>query len=759
MVYLAHSEGKENRPQPLAEHLRLTADLAACFAEPFGAADEARAAALLHDLGKYGKRFQRRLKGTEEGIDHWTAGALAALDRKDLNLVATALAVHGHHLGLQQAEQDALRLLFQQQCSPGLRPSTCKPRAELLHRFAEDGLDLPTLESTVYSGITGKAASAMLDVRMLFSALVDADFLDTERHFAGRGREPPLPLRPEQTLRCLLAFIRSKAADCDAAPAMRKLRSDLLNACLEAATRPQGLFTLTAPTGAGKTLSMLAFALRHAAEHGLRRVITVIPFLTIIEQTVACYRQAFASLDGHRRAAFLLEDHSLAGTRPDRDDGQPEDDDRDPRRLMAENWDAPIVVTTSVQLLESLFANRPRPCRKLHNLAGSVILFDEVQTLPPRLAVPTLATLSRLTERYNATVVFATATQPAFSHLDALVRKYCSQGWKPQEVVPSDLALFRRTRRVRVRWPESDSASVTWTELAVELAREQQALCVVNLKRHAWTLVDELGPLVDDRLFHLSTSMCPAHRQEVVREVNRRLEAGLPCLLVSTQCVEAGVDVDFPVVYRAWGPLDALAQVAGRCNRNGRQPRGELRVFCPKDENRLYPTAAYEQAAAVAEALFRQHGPEGMDLDDPELHQAYYRRLYDLQGLGDPTGPARELHDFIRTQHFAEVARHYRLIPHATVNVLVPYQLEVFESLADKVRATGLTRAWVARARPFTIGVCRPRRGDPILDHLDRVPVARTQDPAEDWFLYLTPGHYHPLKGLMPIEYSQALIA
>jgi len=755
MVYLAHSANKAGHPQPLAEHLRVTAELAARFAEPFGAAAEARVAGLLHDVGKYGERFQARLRGEVHGVDHWTAGALAALDRKQLQFVATALAVQGHHIGLQQAEKQALGVLFEQQCSPGLQPSSTGPRSELLSRFTADGLQLPPLASTCYSGLAGKAA-AMLDVRMLFSALVDADFLDTERHFSGQEREPGLPLEPERALELLRAHLERKAAECTAAPTVRQLRADLLHACLDAGTLPPGLFTLTAPTGAGKTLSMLAFALRHAAEHGLRRVVVVIPFLTIIEQTVAVYREALAELGEATLHRYLLEDHSLAGIRAGDDR---EDDDCDTRRLLAENWDAPLVVTTNVQLLESLFANRSRPCRKLHNLARSVILFDEVQTLPLRLAVPTLATLSRLAERYGATIVFSTATQPAFSHLDEAVRKLCVSGWQPQEIVPAALHLFNRARRVKVHWPERDAAAVTWSEVAQKLARASQALCVVNMKRHAWALLDELAPRNGDRLFHLSTSMCPAHRQAVVREVKRRLTACEPCLLVSTQCVEAGVDVDFPVVFRAWGPLDGLAQVAGRCNRNGKQALGSLRVFHPEEEGRPYPTGAYQQAAEVAKALFNDRGAEGMDLDDPELHLAYYRMLYATAGVAERSADKDDLLGHLVTQHFAKVAEKYCIIPHAAVNVLVPYLPEAFKELAEQVRNRGLTRDWVTRARPFTVGVYRPRDDDPVRGHLEPVCVARTQAAAEDWFLYLEPDHYHPLKGLVPIADSSTLIA
>jgi CRISPR-associated helicase Cas3 len=481
----------------------------------------------------------------------------------------------------------------------------------------------------------------MLDVRMLFSALVDADFIETEAHFnatpdGSKGyREPGPSLQADKVFPLLVSYLGQLAANSCASPEVNRLRRDLLAACLEAATLPQGLFTLTAPTGAGKTLSMLAFALRHALEHGLRRIVTVIPYLSIIEQTVREYHKVFALHFSAKYAEqYVLEDHSLAGTREGdrirRGEPDTQTEAEEKRRYLAENWDAPIIVTTSVQFFESLFANRPSACRKLHRLARSVILFDEVQTFPVQLAVPSLATLSRLVERYGATVVFATATQPAFAHLDEFVRNYCVRGWQPQEIAKPDLRLFERGRRTRVAWPRLEKKT-SWAELADQLSQHGQALCVVNLKRHAIQLFDELKRLQLDGLFHLSTNMCPAHRGVVLDEVRQRLAKGMSCHLISTQCVEAGVDVDFPVVFRALGPLDAVAQAAGRCNRNGRAETGIVHVFLPKEEEAsAYPDGTYRQAASVCRLFLSKYGAPRMDIHVPELFEEYYRELYDL---------------------------------------------------------------------------------------------------------------------------------
>jgi CRISPR-associated helicase Cas3 len=618
---------------------------------------------------------------------------------------------------------------------------------------AADELHLPAadaLPESLYDHAIAHHAATMLDVRMLFSALVDADFIETEAHFDAKSgtrqyRDRSPALEPSHALDVLLTYIEKVAQESQAATGVNSLRADLLNACLECASGPQGRFTLTAPTGSGKTLSMLAFALKHAAQHNLRRVVMVIPYLNIIDQTARVYREILKPVFGD---GYVLEHHSLAGTHGD-DDGAAGVGES--QRLQAENWDAPVIVTTSVQFLESLFSNRPSACRKLHRLAQSVILFDEVQTLPTGLAIPTLATLSRLVERYQATVVFATATQPAFSHLHDKVKEYCACGWQPEEIVPAALRLFDRARRTKVFWPEPEHRT-RWDELAGSLASDdcRQSLCIVNLKRHALELFQKLRDrkVDEDSLFHLSTNMCPAHRRVVLDEVRQRLNDGLPCRLVSTQCVEAGVDVDFPVVYRAWGPFDSIAQAAGRCNRNGLLGSGEVRVFVPDDER--YPPGAYEQAAAVTRVIA---GTRALDFDDPAMFLEYFRQLY---GIARPEDRNPELADAILRKDFADVARLYRVIEQDAVNVLVPYQPVEFKKLAEGARGyVGLTRDWILRARPYAVSLYRPKRGAPIRDRIVPLPAGRGEE-SDDWFEYVGDAKdYDPKTGLIvagPIE-------
>ena len=736
--YYAHSPNAKGERHLLADHLRATAELARQFSEAFGGEAEAFLAGLLHDLGKYGDLFQRRLRGEEHGIDHWSLGAWVALTQH--RNPAVALAVQGHHLGLQQLTKDTLLEMDARRLGEShplkLRLSEASPEA-VLSRLHGDGLSMPEVTPTCYGPRIRTTASAMLDVRMLFSALVDADHTNTAAHFEPVGSDTArfagegTPLCPDHALRVLLDHVRHLAAKSTAAPRVNAMRADLLEACLQAATASPGVWTLSAPTGAGKTLGMLAFALRHAQEYGLRRIVMVIPYLSVIEQTADTYRRILCP---HFGDDYVLEHHSLSETKrtPCTATEGGDDEEEGSRRLrsLTERWEAPLVVTTSVQVLESLFASRPSPCRKLHRLAESVILFDEVQTIPEHLAVATLTALAWLAERYRSSVVFATATQPAFTHLDKAVRNMGDAGWKPREIVPSRLRLYDRARRTRVSWPDPEEAT-PWRDLAEQLAEADQVLCIVNLKSHARDLARDLYAQGVEGVYHLSTAMCPAHRRAMLRLVRGRLNRDQPCHLISTQCVEAGVDIDFPLVYRALAPLEGIAQAAGRCNRNGARACGEVRVFVPEDHPFPPLGGGYKQATGLVAALLRQRGPEKLDLDDPALFSDYYRRFYDLAQT-ETSSP--ELREAILLQDFPRVAELYQLIKQDTFNVLVPYHAGRFAKLAQEVRARGLAADWIRRAQPYTVGEYRSR--DSALSvYLESVPVTGAL-LSTDWFIY-----------------------
>lgn len=756
-MYLAHSANDIGETQPLKAHLAAVSAMARNYMEAHAMADETALAGILHDLGKYGDRFQLRLQGKDSGLDHWSQGASVALSQ--FQAVAAALAIEGHHIGLQRGSKESLRRLLPDNLAsavlPGLRLSD-PDIARLQSRAVADGLKFYKPAAPVITSWE-KAVAKMLDVRMLFSCLVDADFLDTEAHFNGntqgklRRRRGP-SLDAEKALATLDAHMDGLRAKSQVPPSVRDVREILWQSVIRAGQRPSGLFTLTAPTGSGKTLAMLRFALEHALRHGKKRIVLAVPFLTVIEQTAHVYRQVFAGFPDH----FVLEHHSLAGLGMESEKCDAEGSQEYQRRLLSENWDAPIVLTTNVQLLESLFSNRPSSCRKLHNLMNAVILFDEAQSLPQHLAVPTLAALSHLSTAYDSTVVFTTATQPAFDNLNTAVKKHAVHGWQPHEAVPEHPDLFAALKRVVVRWPRRDERR-EWTDLASAVRDTKQVLVVINLKRHALALLDALAGT--DDLFHLSTNLCAAHRRSIMESVRTRLAAGRPCHLISTQCVEAGVDVDFPVVYRAMAPLESIAQAAGRCNREGRLNAlgrlGEVVVFEPDEEGdwrRRFPTHSYYQAAQVTQTLLNLHG--NLDISDPETFREYYRRLYDLN---DPASQNTKLTEAIKALDFPEVARAYSIIENDAIQVLVPWQERKteFDDLRREAESTGISAHWTHRAQGLAVSIYRTKDGPPAWAMPAKL---RRGGYSEEWHI-LEGDYYDGILGLNPPKGEQVFIA
>jgi CRISPR-associated endonuclease/helicase Cas3 len=657
--------------QSLRTHLINVSEKACDFGKPFGFGDEAYCAGLLHDLGKYGHAFQLRLRGHGSGINHWTAGAFEAYRAK---AQAAAFAIDGHHKGIPTfAElQNLLRAYHQ---GGDLKQFGIKePVATLVERASGDGVDLPTdLAFEQFS----KSFSSALQTRFLFSCLVDADFLDTEAHFnpASSAFRCAPGLRADDNLDALLSLLRSKPANGE----VNRRRRQLLQECLSGANAPSGLFTLTAPTGSGKTLSSLAFALQHVVSHNnalaagdprrLRRIITVIPYTTVIEQTAREYRTVF---EPHFGPDYVLEHHSAVAPRPTESDRDRDAEEARLRRarLTAENWDAPIVVTTSVQFFESLFSNRPSDCRKLHNIARSVVIFDEVQTLPPRLVPSLLSAVNLLVKDFGVTSIFGTATQPAFECAGSAILG----DWKPTPIASDAEALAETMQRTRIEIAPP-KRQMSWQEVAsamLQTGQSKQALCVVNTTKDARILFQLLksssqGP----HCFHLSSRMCAAHRQYKLREICRRLDSNVkePCFVVSTQLIEAGVDVDFPVVWRALGPLDSIIQSAGRCNREGRSPEPRpVYVFRPMEGG--LPRGAYQIAMKRTEAFLAANpGIEGK-LHLPETYRSYFACLY--RDLGCESVAQDPVYTASQELKFPEAAGACRLIGDETRGVLVP---------------------------------------------------------------------------------------
>ena len=765
-IYYAHSGNDYKKWHFLKEHLTSVSRLAGAHLTGWKGEEEARLAGLLHDLGKYGDSFQNRLHGQDKGLDHWSQGAWIAL--KDQLALAAALVIQGHHIGLQSFQKDDLKKLNPKslELNHPQRLTLSEANTDFLKdRLNEDGLVIMKPQTRLFTNWLGETQARvdnMLDVRRLFSALVDADFIDTEAHFNGneQGKVPRkqgLKLNEnglaKQALEKLKIYIDNKAGQPNPSATLNDIRQELLQSCLQKAQQKTGTFTLTAPTGSGKTLSMLSFALQHALENGLERVIMVVPYLSIIEQTAQVYRDIFVDFDDD----FILEHHSMAGlgvenAKTDAEGDHEQEQQIKRQRLLSENWDAPIIITTSVQFLESLFSNRPSSCRKIHRIANAVILFDEVQTLPTQLAIPSLAAVSHIATHWNSSVVFSTATQPAFNHLHNDVIKHCSSGWVPKEIVNNHDVMMNKLRRVNFNWlPDK----LTWHDLADTLSQHPQVVCIVNLKRHAQELWQALEG--EDDLFHLSTNLCPLHRQVVLAEVRQRLKDGLPCRLIATQCIEAGVDVDFPVVYRAFAPLDAIIQAAGRCNREGKTNLGHTYIFKPDCEGWLYPDGTYQQAANVTESLKNELG-EQFDLYNPEVIRQYYQRLYTVAA---PEQLSKDLYQSIKDLSFPQVAKQFRLIKNDMINIVVPFDEQIYEELQNLAEENGLTAKWIKKARGLSISLYRPKPEDVIWDSL--LPVMQFKQgrysKQEDWFMVNNDKDYDKTLGYKKPESLNCWIA
>ncbi|MCP3798453.1 CRISPR-associated helicase Cas3' [Allokutzneria sp. A3M-2-11 16] len=647
------------------DHLLGVARQAQKFGEAFGAGALAWWLGLLHDLGKASEVWQLALRavagtGSPVGVDHKAAGARLAVQ---LGLWRLAMAVHGHHGGLT-SPADFHQFLTSSERDRAVEAEAVQRLASLVPQLRQP--QAPELPSWVH---VDSLAGEML-LRMVFSALVDADYLDTAEHF---GRCDSAWLRESLGMAVLLDRFEAgrgeNLANRPPSPRIDGVRQQVYEAAVEAARRDQGFFRLDAPTGTGKTYAMAGFALHHAKAHALRRVIVAVPYLSVTDQNAKVYRDL---LDPDRTGQVVLEHHSAIDVEAVRRRTVRGERGRSVRwqRFAAENWDAEFIVTTTVQLFESLHARQPSRMRKLHRLANSVIVLDEVQAIPVHVLEPVLLVLRQLVKRFGVTVLLASATQPEFWELPVL------KGVRPVKVVEDVEELHSALRRVRYRWWIQPRPSLA--EVARESATHQQALVVVNTTDHArqvyrqWTAMQESGVIGSTvELRHLSTRMCSRHRLDTIewiRQLQSRKAASdeVNLLVVSTQLIEAGVDVDFPVLYRAMAPAEALLQAAGRCNREGLLgiEGGLVVVFEPHEQGRppSYEVPLHETR--------RRFGPRRAAPDELTALAAYYPALYATLGpeaLGSAVVQARREWDFIRT------AELFRMIPENSVPVLVDY--------------------------------------------------------------------------------------
>lgn len=760
-LYYAHTAPKRGKGdwETQLEHAVCTSELAGRMGSRLEIGSEMSRVGLLHDMGKSSDGFQSVLNGAGTNFDHWTSGALipwvAESPAKGLFSFYSALAIRGHHKGLRDGDVESFMYLRENaQAFPADRELPGENPDVLLIRLLGNH-PLPKAEPDPLGSKDLKRSysfpvASMLDIRMRLSVLVDADWTATQAHFhrtqTGERVFPPVApqLQPDEALARLESEIERLRMQAQGSQQVQQARDKLTGCCVRAASMPMGLFTLTAPTGSGKTLAMLRFALEHARLNALERIIVVLPYLTIIEQSANTYQRLLADLSTPGNP-YVLQDHSLAEAPDLQDDGN-----SIPR--LRPNWAQPLIVTTSVQFFQSLFAADPGGCRKLHSLANSVILFDEAQTLPKSVVVPTLAALSHLSARYHSSVVFSTATQPAFDQLAPLVRDLASEGWAPREIVPESLRLHEDLRRVVVHWPtiaESDKGlrsveTVALETIADQMVQTRRCLCILNTKKQ----VSRLYRLLEERRHTshcVTTNLCPRHREQVLTAIRQALnQKDEACLCVATQCLEAGVDIDFPVVFREWAPLPSLAQAAGRCNRNGRQPQGEFHVF--KLDESSAPDLAYKQGMGATEGLFRSKCGM-MDLFDPNLYKEYDQVLYSLD---EGSISNNKIIQAILERRFDVVAKEYRLIDQHTSSVLVPYDAEMFEELSRQALQGKIDSRWERSARMISVNLYRPTDNSHVLDVLVPIPSfkGRGRDASADWYILSDPAYYDPVIGL-----------
>lgn len=660
MKYLAHinDNGEE---QLLKQHLENTALRCGQFADRFGAYEWGYCCGLLHDIGKYSLKFQERLHGSEVRVDHSTAGAKLCWDKKGMYQFLSYCIV-GHHAGLPDTggTSDA--------GTRGTMMGRMKKKLEN-HQAYEQEIEVPLLKNPPFQPVKGENPGFFFSmlIRMLYSCLVDADYLDTELFMNGkeiRDNGESIPILYEKFMESISGWL-----DNHDLKTINGRRTEILKHCIEMGEAPKGLFRLTVPTGGGKTISSLAFALRHANEHHMDRIIYVIPYTSIIEQNA----KVFSDILG---PGNVLENHCNVDYESS--------EELKPMQLAAENWDKPIIVTTNVQFFESLFSNKSSKCRKLHNIANSVIIFDEAQMLPSDYLKPCIRAIEQILRYYRSSIVLCTATQPALKNL-------LSQEMDITELCPRMEEQFAFFKRVTIK----NLNKVSEEDLIQKLKAEKQALCIVNTKKCAQRLYQSIK---NEGVYHLSTSMYPAHRKRVLDDIRERLHNKERCVVVSTSLVEAGVDLDFQTVYRQLAGIDSIIQAAGRCNREGRRSSSKCFTYIFKlDIKESVP--GQRQQIEVGEGLLS----DNRDLEGLETIERYFEMLYHFRG--DSLDKKEILNKFDRGNfQFATVGKEFRLIEENTKTILIPKEKEA-EKIFEELKLKGFAKERMRKAGQYCVSV------------------------------------------------------
>lgn len=661
MEYIAHikKEGVSFKTQSLSDHLKGTAELSEGFARLFNNSDWGYLLGLWHDLGKLSENFQDYIKvnsGYEEDdqkkskTDHTSAGAIFAKEILPQYWPPLAYCIASHHAGL-------LNYLPEIGISGDLRNRLSKIEfyESIQHNIKENLKLTDNLSSPAGKSLTPEQMH--LWIRMLFSCLVDADYLDTERFMNPESFELRGKYKPLLTLKSGFDTYMAELGK-DAAPTnVNHIRNQILKQSIISGSNKPGFFSMTVPTGGGKTLSSMAWALEHAVKYNKNRIIIVIPYTSIITQTARIYKDIFGT-------GNVIEHHSNID----------EDTISQKSKLATENWDAPVIVTTNVQFFESLFANKTSHCRKLHNIVNSIIILDEAQMLPPDFLNPILAILKDIVDNYGVSVLFSTATQPALTGTIGSGR-YAFEGIPKhavKEIVGDSSSISHDLKRVKVQLPENPNSFSEWADIAEELKKYEQALCIVNTRKDCRTLYN----LMPEETIHLSRMMCSAHILDTISFIKAKLNEGSPIKVISTQLIEAGVDIDFPIVYRAMAGLDSIAQSAGRCNREGKLnydgKLGYTKVFCPTGGTP--PGLMRKGEDTMKELLFLY---KEKDFLDPEIFHAYFTLYYSKVSDFDKPQIKNLLYkDALQMRfQFATAARNFRLIDDkGTQTIIVEYR-------------------------------------------------------------------------------------
>lgn len=663
-AYLAHLT-EDGRTQTILEHLKGTASLCSAFAAAFDAEAQGQLAGMAHDIGKYSAAFQRRLHGGPK-VDHASAGAFECLKAQQL---AAAFAISGHHGGLPDGggRGDAAGAgTFW-----GRINRASQGRLEDYHAWQSE-FSLPHANTPAFAGTR---LEGMFFTRMLFSCLVDADYTDTGAFMDNSPYLPASSSSMEELWRRLETYVSGWFPP---KGALNMQRCVILEQCMSAGAQyGPGLFTLTVPTGGGKTVASLSFALAQAKARRMKRIVYVIPYTSIIEQTA----QAFREILGDEN---VLEFHS--GVQFDQQEDDASSPEAVPLTRSVETWDVPVIVTTAVQFFESLYACQPSKCRKLHNLAQSVLIFDEAQMLPLPYLRPCVWAIAQLVRHYGASAVLCTATQPA---LDPIFQEFAPE-IPIREICPMAEAHWESFRRVSFQ----QAGTLSWMDLAARLQQQEQVLCVVNTRRAAREVFHQLsGP----GNFHLSTLMYPAHRRRILDEIRRRLRDGLPCRVVSTSLIEAGVDVDFPAVYRELSGLDSILQAAGRCNREGKRPPEDSIVTIFQGEDP--PPRLFETSIGAGKIVL----DHCQDVSSRAAIHTYFSTLLDLKGA-----EAQDAHHILPLMEseffpFRTVAERFHLIESPTTTVYLP--LEEGAGLVELLRSGQYSRTLYRRLGQYGVSV------------------------------------------------------